>query len=229
MHPPLHCENGQISLSNHNFSIDRHGSSTSPHQLSSIEPRCPRATDCRSTSYSFSDPAEQQNMLISNIEEMTQTHTEGVAGFPTPGSQSNPTEPDARLDMRSQDGSWNFGNTNTEMPAWFADDDFDLSALNSEILTSAAQWLPLGTSSQWHREPFINTPGQPTEDMRSCREDVVQRYWYTFMGTSRTGQITPDTGMERTQVDEAYRASLAVKLQPEIPFLPLPSTDFLVC
>lgn len=226
--PPLHCENEQISLSNHNYPIDRHESPTSPHQLSSIELECPRANDLQSTSYSFSHPAEQQNALVSNVEELTQTHTDGVAGFPTPGSQSNPTEPDTRLDMPSQDGSWNFGNTNTEMPAWFADDDFDISALNSEIMMSTAQWLPLGNASQWHHEPFINTPGQSTGHMTSCREDVVQKHWYTFMGTSRTGQTTPDTGMERTQVDETYRASLAAKLQPDIPFLPLPSTDFLV-
>ncbi|KAJ5798662.1 uncharacterized protein N7503_006167 [Penicillium pulvis] len=225
--PPLHCENEQISLSNHNYSIDRHETPTSPQQLSSMELECPQATDLRSTSYSFSNPAEQQNTLVSNVEELAQTHTNGVPGFPTPGSQSNLTEPDASLDMPSQDGPWNFGNTNTEMPAWFADDDFDISALNSEIMMSTAQWLPLGNASQWHHAPFVNTPGQPTENMTSCCEDVVQRYWYTFMGTSRTGQITPDTGTERTQVDEAYRASLAVKLQPDIPFLPLPSTDFL--
>ncbi|KAJ5987624.1 hypothetical protein N7451_011989 [Penicillium sp. IBT 35674x] len=223
----LHCENEQISLSNHNYSIDRHVSPTSPHQLSLIEMGCPRRTDFRSTSYSFSDPAAQQNALVSNVEGLTQTDAGGVAGFSTPGSQSNPTEPDARLDMPSQDGTWTFGNTDTELPAWFADDDFDISALNSEIMMSTAQWPSLGNASQWHHEPLINTAGQPTEDMTSCREDVVQKYWYTFMGASRTGQITPDTGMERTQVDEAYRASLAVKLQPDIPFLPLPSTDFL--
>lgn len=228
MYPSLHCEKERISLSNHDLPVYLHESPRSSHQSSSIDSRFPRATFCRSTSYSFSNPTEQQSMLVSNVEEPTLTHTNGLAGFPTPGSQSNPTEPDVRLDTDSQDGSWNFGKTSTDMPAWFADDDFDLSALNSEIMMSTAQWLPLADTSQWHHEPFINTPGQPTEDMSSCREEMVQEHWFTFMGPSRTGQITPDTGMEGTQVDEAYRASLAMKLQPDIPFLPLPSTDFLV-
>ncbi|KAJ6104883.1 hypothetical protein N7486_003572 [Penicillium sp. IBT 16267x] len=194
MHPPLHCENEQISPSKHDYSIDSH----------------------ESTSYSFSDPTEQQTTLISNVDELTQTHPDGVAGFPTPGSQSNPTEPDAPRYSKSR---WAM----ELWEPWFADEHFDISALNSEIMMSTAQW---------HQEPFTNTPRQATENMISCREDLVQKHWYTFMGTSQTGQITPDTGMEPTlvgptQVDEAYRASLAVKLQPNIPFLPLPSTDFL--
>ncbi|KAJ5664573.1 hypothetical protein N7507_005304 [Penicillium longicatenatum] len=222
-----HSKNEQISPSNHNYSIEGHESSTPSRQISSIEPRCPRGFDLRSTSYSLANPAQQRTTLISNIGELTQTHPDRVAGFPTPGSQPNPEEPEAHLDAPSQDESWIFGNENTEIPAWFADDDFDLTALNSEIMTSTAQWLPLGIASQWHQEPLIKTPGQNTGDMFPCREDLVQKHWYTFMGTSRTGQITPETGMEPTEVDEAYRASLTVKLQPHIPFLPLPSTDFL--
>jgi hypothetical protein len=228
MHPITHSENEQISPSNHNYSIERHESPTPSRQISSIEPRCPYGFDLRSTSYSLANPAQQRTTLISNIGELTQTLPDRVAGFPTPGSQPNPTEPEAHLDVPSQDESSIFGNGNTEIPAWFADDDFDLTALNSEIMTSTAQWLPLGIASQWHQEPLIKTPGQNTGDMFPCREDLVQKHWYTFMGTARTGQITPDTGMEPTEVDEAYRASLAVKLQPHISFLPLPSTDFLV-
>ena len=123
-----------------------------------------------------------------------------------------------------QDGSWVFGNPSTQIPAWFADDDFDLSALNSEILVSTANWVAPGNSTQYQSEP----EGDTLEDTLPSQEQLVQSHWYTVIGISWTGHTTPDMGPEPTQVDEAYRASLAVKLQPHIPFLPLPSTDFLV-
>ncbi|KAJ5627613.1 hypothetical protein N7490_009841 [Penicillium lividum] len=207
-------------------SIDIHGCSTPRHQLSSIGPSNPKASDFRSVSYSVSNPALRRTTLLPNVEELAQVRLDGVAGFPTPGSQSNLTEPDPRLDIARQDDSWMFANANTEMPAWFADDDFDLTALNSEIFMSTAQWYPPGADNQWH-QPLGNNPPPFVEDMLPSREELVQTHWYTFMGTSPTGQTTPETGMGLTRVDEAYRTSLAAKLQPHIPFLALPSTDFL--
>lgn len=167
--------------------------------------------------------------MVSNVGELAQSNFDGaVIGLPTPGSQPQFSALDPSLHDSSQDGSWVFGNASTQIPAWFADDDFDISALNSEILMSTANWILPGTSGQYQNEPERETLRPLVEDTIPSREELVQTHWYTFMGTSRTGQTTPDTCPEPTQVDEAYRASLAVKLQPHMPFLPLPSTDFLV-
>ncbi|GKZ33042.1 hypothetical protein AbraIFM66950_002761 [Aspergillus brasiliensis] len=97
-------------------------------------------------------------------------------------------------------GDWVF-NVVPEMPAWFAQEDFDLDGLNSAVMTSANQLL--------------------------LPEDAVQREWFTYTGSSKSGHITPEIGPEQTQVDETYRANLAVKLQHHVPASPLPSTDFL--
>lgn len=93
---------------------------------------------------------------------------------------------------------------------------------------STANWLTPENSGQYQNEPAGDISRPLVEDILPSREELVQMHWYTFMGTSPTGHITPETGPEPTRVDEAYRASLAVKLQPHMPFLPLPSTDFLV-
>ncbi|KAJ5936314.1 hypothetical protein N7454_005612 [Penicillium verhagenii] len=213
--------------SNENHSMDVHEPPTPPHQLPT-GPNYPGiVSGSRSASYSFSTSTHNPPSLVLNAESLAQTHPQGaVVGFPTPGSQSNQTGPDPSLDISSRDGSWDFGNLSTEIPAWFADDDFDLTALNSEILMSTAQWLPPEITSQWNHEPLHST-SQPLEEILSCSEDLVQKNWFTFMGTLRTGHVTPETGIEPIQLDEAYRESLAVKLQPHVPFLPLPSTDFL--
>jgi hypothetical protein len=157
---------------------------------------------------------------------------ENMSGFPTPGSQSQLTTLDSSFTDLSQHGSWLFGNSNIQIPGWFADDDFDLSALNSEIMMSSTNWVPDHLSHS-QNEPVVPSIMPNDEENPLSREELVRTHWHTFMGPtwlglSKTGHITPDMIPEQTQVDEAYRASLAVKLQPDIPFLPLPSTDFLV-
>ena len=60
-------------------------------------------------------------------------------------------------------------------------------------------------------------PHTLTHDMPLPIEDVVQREWFTYTRSSRSGYITPEIGPEQMQVDETYRANLAVKLQHHVP------------
>jgi hypothetical protein len=202
-------------------------------QSSSVGAEYPGGANTRSASYSF---ANDQGTTTSTFEEVAPTQQkeqrEKVSGFPTPGSQSHLTTLDSSFTNLSQHGSWVFENSNIQIPAWFADDDFDLSALNSEIMMSTTNWLP-GHVSHSQNEPTGHTIQPHDEDNNPSREEMIRTHWHSYMGPtypglSRAGHITPEMIPELTQVDEAYRASLAVKLQPEIPFLPLPSTDFLV-
>ncbi|OQE15968.1 hypothetical protein PENFLA_c029G10970 [Penicillium flavigenum] len=227
IHPPLNRHDEQVSPFNHDYSIGSHEPHTSPDHLSSFGSRYPNANP-GSASHSLANPAKHRTAVGSNVEESGQSNNDGgVAGLPTPGSQSQLTGLGPSLHDSGQDGSWVFGSSNTQIPAWFADDDFDLGALNLEILMSTDNWVPPGNSGQYQNEPEDDTSRSLVEDTLPSQEQLVQTHWYTFMGTSRTGHTTPDTGPEPTQVDEAYRASLAAKLQPHMPFLPLPSTDFL--
>ncbi|KAL4770009.1 hypothetical protein BDW60DRAFT_218347 [Aspergillus nidulans var. acristatus] len=114
-----------------------------------------------------------------------------------------------------------------ETPAWLAQEDFDLDALKSAVMTSENQLLlpseplpPIEGLTDQHAHALAR-------DMPLPIEDTVQREWFTYTRFSKSGYITPEIGPEQTQVDEMYRAHLAVKLQHHIPVSPLPSTDFL--
>ncbi|KAL2837465.1 hypothetical protein BJY01DRAFT_44939 [Aspergillus pseudoustus] len=117
-----------------------------------------------------------------------------------------------------------------ETPAWFAQDDFDLDALNSSIIAFANQFVPpeflpvIFEPTEQRRVQPLPTPGR---DVSLSVEDAVQKEWFTYTGSSQSGYDTPDIGLEQTQVDESYRTNLAVKLQHQVPVFPLPSTDFL--
>jgi hypothetical protein len=126
---------------------------------------------------------------------------------------------------------WVF-NVIPETPAWLAQEDFDLDALNSAVMMSANQLLLLpgdtlasidGLPDQQHAHSLARDVPLPVKD-------AVQREWFTYTGSSKSGYITPDIGPEQTQpeIDETYRANLAVKLQHHVSVPPLPSTDFLV-
>ncbi|CAI7628072.1 unnamed protein product [Penicillium discolor] len=228
IHPSLHRHDEQFSPVNNDYLIGAHDAPTSANRLSSSRSRYPDDSHSELTFHSPTKPAHQPTAVVSNVGELARSNFDGaVIGLPTPGSQPRFSALDPSLHDSSQYGSWVFGNTSTQIPAWFADDDFDISALNSEILMSTANWILPGTSGQYQNEPERDSLRPLVEDTIPSREELVQTHWYTFMGTSRTGHTTPDTCPEPTQVDEAYRASLAVKLQPHMPFLPLPSTDFL--
>jgi hypothetical protein len=119
--------------------------------------------------------------------------------------------------------SWAF-NFVPETPAWLAEETFDLDALNTAVMTSANQSLstePVNGLVEQQIQPLCRDKSFPVED-------VVQREWFTYTGSSRSDLLTPDISSERTQVDETYRANLEAKLQHHVPIYPLPSTDFLV-
>ncbi|KAI9926895.1 hypothetical protein ASPWEDRAFT_711356 [Aspergillus wentii DTO 134E9] len=126
----------------------------------------------------------------------------------------------------SNDGTiWDFDAASLP-PAWLASEDFDLNALNSSIMASTTNWF-LQPDSQNNVEA-TNYVIQPSTSIDSTRrEDIIRQQWFTFIGDIENGYDTPDVVPEKTQVDEAYRESLADKLYQQVPALPLPSTDFL--
>ncbi|KAJ6076910.1 hypothetical protein N7499_008891 [Penicillium canescens] len=224
------CHDHQIS--SYGLSSGFRKPPTPPPQSPAVGAEYPGGTNTRSASYSF---ANDQGTTPSTFEEAAPIQQgeqrENVSGFPTPGSQSHLPTLDSSFTDLSQHGSWLFENSNIQLPPWFAHEDFDLNALNSEIMMSTTNWLP-GHLSHSQNEPTGHTIQPHDEGNNPSREELIRTHWHTYLGPtwqglSRTGHITPEMIPEQTQVDEAYRASLAVKLQPDIPFLPLPSTDFL--
>lgn len=115
----------------------------------------------------------------------------------------------------------------SQPPVWLAQEDFDLDTFNLSILDSTASWIP-PVDHQTVLAP-INHIHQPLLGATTTKkEDLICQNWYTYLGSNETGFATPDVGIEETQVDEAYRESLAHKLQQRLPSSPLPSTDVLV-
>lgn len=233
--PVISHHNQQISPFSHDYTLAVGAVNeppTPPHRPSSVRDSCSSTGDIHSTSHSFANPARQRAIFSSNMGGLPYVQPEqglaGVTEFPTPGSQSQLADLDSLHDT-GQDQIQTINNTNTQIPAWFADEDFDLSAFNSEILMSAGSWLQPDPGPQHPSDITSDSNQLLANDISSSRESMVQLNWYTYMGMSRSDHATPEIGTEKTQVDEAYRASLAVKLQPHIPFLPLPSTEFLVC
>ncbi|KAL5358319.1 hypothetical protein BJX96DRAFT_182824 [Aspergillus floccosus] len=118
--------------------------------------------------------------------------------------------------------SWVF-NFVPETPTWLAEEDFDLEALNTAVMTSANQFLS-ADAVDGLVEQQIPPLGR---DRSPPLEDAVQREWFSYTGSARSGLLTPDIASQRTHVDETYRANLEAKLQHHVPIFPLPSTDFL--
>lgn len=192
----------------------------------------PKASDSytsnvQSASFPFTNSAQDPTGLSANADGIARTESDGVARLPTLSSQPHIARPYPSIPGSLSDESWAF-DSDPQIPAWFAGEDFDISALNTEILMSTANWIPSETGIQYQVESLSETDRLLGEDLLPSRQEQVRTHWFTFTGASRTGHITPEMGVEQTQVDDAYRASLAVKLQPHVPVLPLPSTDFLV-
>lgn len=133
--------------------------------------------------------------------------------------------------------SWMFSPSH-QFPGWLVDEDFDLSALCATIPPSGTS-LPMDLSGQGFfasdrlqmndssdRNIIIEAP---SDVISESKEERVKRSWFTYLGTERSGQITPDGINQPTSVDERYREDLSRELQQRrITYEPLPSTDFLV-
>lgn len=165
----------------------------------------------------------------------------GLLEQPVSHPHQNPPALNQTTGRPNDHTDWNFGLV-SQTPTWFAQNDFDLDALNSAILASTTSWLPhhdgqitnsnnnSTNNNNNTTEPMVCDTQPSAADARPFpKEELVRRRWFTFIGVSEYGYVTPDaTAPEITQVDEAYRESLAVKLQQKICTSPLPSTDFLV-
>lgn len=117
-------------------------------------------------------------------------------------------------------------NQYSQVPTWLADEHFDLNALNSSVMASTLGFFsPDFTANENSTD---NTIQIPEESHPERREDQVRQLWFTYVGTYKSGHITPEAAHEQVELDEQYRQTLSQRLQQRVPAEPLPSTDFLV-
>ena len=162
------------------------------------------------------DPPRASEWLHTVTEPIQQTICDtSLSGFNTSLHSSNQS-----LDWASDPAG--------QVPFWIAADDFDLDAINSAILWSTSNFVPPVDVLGENNEPPNRTVSSLFQSETQSREEAVRRSWFTYIGDPQTGYTTPDTDIERVQVNEEYRGSLVAKLQYHSSNQPLPSTDFLV-
>jgi hypothetical protein len=114
----------------------------------------------------------------------------------------------------------------SQVPTWLADEHFDLNALNSSVMASTLGFFsPDYTANETSTDITIQILEESTPERK---EDQVRQLWFTYVGTHKSGYITPEATQERVELDEQYRQTLSQRLQQRVPTEPLPSTDFLV-
>lgn len=115
----------------------------------------------------------------------------------------------------------------SQVPNWLAGEDFDLNALNSSVLASAINDVPLLVCHD--EEAPVWSLSDPPINVDEDREEYhTRQHWFSFISAGDTGHATPDVMPERTEVDDQYREGLSRCLQQRVMAEPLPSTEFLV-
>ncbi|CEJ57459.1 hypothetical protein PMG11_06151 [Penicillium brasilianum] len=113
----------------------------------------------------------------------------------------------------------------SQVPTWLADEHFDLDALNSSVMTGTLGiFTPDYTANNDNTDTTIQTLELPHSERK---EDQVRQLWFTYIGTHKSGNITPNTTQEQVVLDDQYRQTLSQRLQQRVPNEPLPSTEFL--
>lgn len=125
----------------------------------------------------------------------------------------------------SMEEALNF-NQYSQVPTWLADEHFDLNALNSSVMASTLGFFsPDYTANENSTDITIQILEESTPERK---EDQVRQLWFTYVGTHKSGYVTPEGTQEQVELDEHYRQTLSQRLQHRVPTEPLPSTDFLV-
>ncbi|KAJ5303518.1 hypothetical protein N7476_010317 [Penicillium atrosanguineum] len=114
-----------------------------------------------------------------------------------------------------------------QVPNWLAGDDFDLNALNSSVLASAINDIPLLVCND-DDISLLSPHGQSINFDEYHEEYHIRRHWFSFIPAGDTGHVTPDLMPVHTEVDDQYREGLSRCLQQRVLSEPLPSTEFLV-
>ena len=113
-----------------------------------------------------------------------------------------------------------------EVPTWFVDEDFDLAALSSCIMTNSFVSF---TSGHETNNNTAKTPvPQHIDHKTHIKEEQSRRAWFTYVWTGTDEHIASSSVPEHSDIGEQYRLQLSQKLQQRIPSDPLPSTDYLV-
>lgn len=114
-----------------------------------------------------------------------------------------------------------------QVPNWLAGDDFDLNALNSSVLVSAMNDVPLLVCND--DDISMLSPHEQSINVDEYHEEHhIRQHWFSFIPAGDTGHVTPDVMPEQTQVDDQYREGLSRCLQQRVLAEALPSTEFLV-
>ena len=141
-----------------------------------------------------------------------------VTGLPDPELDPYPSNVEPTLGNPTENNNWDFEELVSQTPVWMINHDFDLDALNSVIMADTTNCLPING--------YIQSAAVDVQPIP--KEELVRKQWFTFIGPSESGHVTPDILPEKSHIDEAYRQSLGAQLQQRILTMALPSTDFLV-
>ncbi|PIG85278.1 hypothetical protein AARAC_004377 [Aspergillus arachidicola] len=112
-----------------------------------------------------------------------------------------------------------------QVPNWLADEDFDLNALNSTVLVSTINDIPL-LACQDDEAPIFSLHEPPSRGERH-EEDLIRRHWFSFIPAHEMGHVTPEAVPQQTKLDDEYREGLSCCLQQRVLAEALPSTEFL--
>lgn len=150
-----------------------------------------------------------------------------VTGLTDPGLDPYPSNLEPTLGNPSENNNWDFEDLVSQTPVWMINHDFDLDALNSVIMADTTNCLPI--NGQNETGPTNGYSQSAAADAQPIpKEELVRKQWFTFLGPSESGYVTPDPLPEKSHIDEAYRQRLGSQLQQRILTMALPSTDFLV-
>ncbi|KAJ5125338.1 hypothetical protein N7448_004659 [Penicillium atrosanguineum] len=92
-----------------------------------------------------------------------------------------------------------------QVPNWLAGDDFDLNALNSSVLASAINDIPLLVCND-DDISLLSPHGQSINFDEYHEEYHIRRHWFSFIPAGDTGHVTPDLMPVHTEVDDQYRS-----------------------
>lgn len=113
-------------------------------------------------------------------------------------------------------------------PSWFIGDDFDLDAVNLDVLHTSNQSMSDGPNYNI----LLGTTADRALDLEENLMDVhssVQSQWHTYHEMTSSGNATPTSSQRPLPLDESYRRRLADNLRQNVQHGILPSTPFLVC
>ena len=197
------------------FGRVEHSQKTQPHKNTGI-------SDSTLSDNSPICPSDAEGIRPRSSEWLTT-----VTGLPDPELDPYPSNLEHTLGNPSESNNCHLEDLVSQTPVWIINHDFDLDALNSAIMADTTNCLLI--NGQNEIGPISGYSQSTAGDVQLIsKEELVRKQWFTYIGPSESGYVTPDTSPEKAHIDEAYRQRLGAQLQQHILTMALPSTDFLV-